>query len=113
MKEYEVVRQYLNQKWLHSEEEGDTQTETVYRPATFDFPPVKSRTGFRSGYDFNADGKCTVTSISKADGDRSDDCEWELQENGDLKVVIRFADGEAATLYVKSITKDKLVLSNK
>ena len=36
---------YLAQAWVHSHEE-DTVTTTVYRPATFPFPPARGRKGF-------------------------------------------------------------------
>ena len=35
----------LLQHWIHSHEE-DTDTEMVFRPASFNFPPARGRKGF-------------------------------------------------------------------
>ncbi len=42
-----VDRSRLCQRWIHSHEE-DTDTEMVYRPADFAFPPSRGRTGFEN-----------------------------------------------------------------
>lgn len=36
---------HLAQSWVHSHEE-DTPTTTIYRPASFSFPPSRGRKGF-------------------------------------------------------------------
>ena len=63
MKESGIARQYLYQHWVHSYEE-DTESEMVYRPAAFAFPPSRGRTGF----EFSPGGACTVIGIAPTDG---------------------------------------------
>ena len=44
--------EHLPKKWVHSKEE-DTETEMVYRPSTYSFPPVR---GGRVSLDIKPDG---------------------------------------------------------
>jgi hypothetical protein len=40
-----INRELLHQQWVHAYEE-DTPTEAVYRPAGYELPPARGRTGF-------------------------------------------------------------------
>lgn len=53
----------LRQRRLHSHEE-DTDTETVYRPADYDFPLSRGR----SGFDLKQDNKLAEINIAPTDG---------------------------------------------
>ncbi len=108
MKESEIVRQYLYQHWMHSYEE-DTESEMVYRPAAFAFPPSRGRTGF----EFSPGGVCTVIGIAPTDGSQKSDCRWDLDDADDPRIIIYSGSGETHTLYVRNVEKDKLVVLKK
>ena len=55
--------EHLPQKWVHSKEE-DTETEMVYRPSTYSFPPVR---GGRVSLDIKPDGTLLTTGDAGAD----------------------------------------------
>ncbi len=81
MSERKVAREELQQHWVHSHEE-DTDTEMVFRPATFRFPPSRGRTGF----DLKPDSSCAGFGIRPADGIEEYPGTWELDEEGHLTV---------------------------
>ena len=83
----EVMRQHLCQHWVHSEEE-DSEALMIYRLATFDFPPVKSRAGFRTSLDFDLDGNCTIQPFTLF--------QWQSSKKGRAIVSIGLMPGVAA-----------------
>ena len=74
-------RRLLQRHWVHSHEE-DTATETVYRPATWPFPPSRGRTGF----DLKPDHRCAGFAIAPADGVEEHPATWELDDDDRLTI---------------------------
>lgn len=105
MQESERVRQYIVQRWMHSHEE-DTASEMVYRPATFNFP----RSRGRSGFDFRPDGMCTVIGIGPTDRSQTSECRWEVHDAEDVEIIIHLEGDRRRILHVKEIEQDKLVV---
>lgn len=62
-------------KWVHSWEE-DSGNTTVYRPASYEFPPSRTR----SGFELNPDGSLTNVAISAVDTPASGAGSWELKD---------------------------------
>ena len=94
----------LHQRWVHSYEE-DTETESVYRPASYAFPPARGRTGF----ELLADKSCKTVGIAAADGSTVTDGIWEFEDEDALRIRINSQD-ESQVLTVVSINRDRLVI---
>lgn len=96
----------LRQSWLHSHEE-DTDTETVYRPADYDFPLSRGR----SGFDLKQDNKLAEINIAPTDGTTENEGSWQLKSNNDnLELQLNLESQEKRDLQIKSVTKDRLVI---
>ncbi len=104
--EKKTVLKNLQQGWLHSHEE-DTNDETVYRPADYDFPLSRGRGGF----DLQSGNKMTEINIAATDGTAEDSGTWELK-SGDknLKIELNPASSAKRDLEIKSVSKDRLVI---
>ena len=94
----------LHQFWVHSHEE-DTETEVVYRPSGFAFPPARGRTGF----ELHADQSFKRIGIAAADGSAVADGTWEIENEDDLRIRINYQD-ESRILAVASVDRDRLVI---
>jgi len=87
----------LHQHWMHSHEE-DTEAEVVYRPASYQFPPARGRTGF----ELKADGALTEYGIGPTDRRTQTAGKWKL--DGDtLKIGTR-------AMKIVSLDRGRLVL---
>lgn len=95
----------LSQHWVHSREE-DTSTETVYRPATYPFPPSRGR----SGLVFNADGTMKRIGIGPTDVSAVKEGTWRIvePESGRIEVYVNNSREE---LTVRSLEGNQLVIS--
>lgn len=94
----------LCQYWVHSYEE-DTDTESVYRPASFAFPPSRGRTGF----ELLADKSFKRFGIAAADGSEVTDGTWEIEGEDTLRIRINCKD-TSQVLTVASINHDRLAI---
>jgi len=92
--------------WLHSREE-DTPTQTVYRPADYDFPPA--RLG-RTGYELKADGSCNALGVAAQDGWSRQSCRWTLRQGDPAEIVLTFPDGRRQVLHIASFDKGTLII---
>ena len=96
----------LQKHWVHSHEE-DTETETVYRPDSFDFPPSRGRTSF----DIRSDGTVIQHGIAPTDRGTETAGRWKLKEDSStLEFFAEGAEKPTRTLPIVSIDKDKLVV---
>jgi hypothetical protein len=91
--------------WLHSHEE-DTDTQLVYRPDDFDFPPARGR----RGYEFRSDHSCNSIGISPRDGQAKTPCTWQLHERPRREIVLTFADGRKEVLAIESVDEARLIV---
>ena len=94
----------LCQCWVHSYEE-DTDTESVYRPASFAFPPARGRTGF----ELRPDKSCKRVGIAAADGSEIIDGTWEIEGGDTLRIRINWKD-TSQVLSVASLNHDRLAI---
>lgn len=69
----------LHGLWLHSHEE-DTDTEMVFRPSTFTFPPSRGRTSF----ELKPDGSLVAGGILPDDRRSVAGGTWKLEDNNRL-----------------------------
>ena len=96
--------QALYQRWLHSHEE-DSGNINVFRPATYDFPPARGRTGF----ELRRDGTLVQIGIGATDRPAEISGTWEL--NGDRLVFHTPSRPPAGhTHKVLDLTAERLVL---
>lgn len=76
-----ISEQMLFGRWVHSHEE-DSETEMVYRPSTFDFPPARGRQSF----ELNTDFSYIEIGIGPTDRPQEFYSRWELDNKGVLKI---------------------------
>ncbi len=102
----QVTAEALQQHWVHSHEE-DTPTERVYRPASYEFPPARGRTGF----DLRPDGQCVLQGIGPTDAPQATNCTWQLEDDGTLALYVP-AGGtpQRGAMKVVSVSPDRLVV---
>ncbi len=96
----------LCQRWLYASEE-DTETEAIYRPATYTLPPSRGR----SGFELRADGSCLVFHIARTDGIGEEEGRWALED--DRRLVIRLnvdAAPEEIVLQIRGVSSERLVI---
>ena len=100
----QFARELLHRRWLHAHEE-DTETEMVFRPADYDFPPARGRTGF----ELRPDG--TLAELAPGPTDRLEESAgaWEL-EGDDLVLRSGPGAGERQILRIASLDDDRLVV---
>ena len=104
--EKKKVLENLQQSWIHSHEE-DTDTETVYRPADYDFPLSRGR----SGFELKPENKLAEINIAPTDGTTEKDGSWELKsEKDDLKLELNPDSPAKRDLQIKSVSKNRLVV---
>ena len=100
------VLENLRQSWIHSHEE-DTDTETVYRPADYDFPLSRGRAGF----ELKPDNKMSEINIAATDGTTEKEGSWGLKSNQDkLELQLNPDSPAKRNLQIESVSKDRLVV---
>ena len=96
----------LHQRWVHAHEE-DTDTEMVYRPAAWDLPPARGRTGF----ELRPDQTAVHVAIGRADVPDEAHGSWDLEQEDDATTIsIRLDSGETQTLSIVAAEKERLVV---
>jgi hypothetical protein len=101
----DIEKAILTQQWVHSHEE-DTDTDMVFRPATFSFPRSRGRTSFT----LEPDGGLVEIGIGPTDRREERRGTWKLEP----KEMLAFY-GEPGTkpkriLKIISVDNDKLVV---
>ena len=93
----------LTRRWLHAHEE-DTATETVFRPATYKFPPSRGRWGF----ELNADGTMLDIGLGPADRPQEKAGTWKLE---DIDRLLFFGGAEPSrSLRIVSVDRERLLI---
>jgi hypothetical protein len=102
----EDVTNLLRNRWIHSYEE-DTDSEMVFRPANFDFPRSRGRTGF----ELRPDQSLVEIQSGAADRPQTMQGRWELQSG---KKLVFFKHGSAQpsrSLKIVSADNNRLVVA--
>jgi hypothetical protein len=104
--ENKKILQNLQQSWLHSHEE-DTETETVYRPADYDFPLSRGR----SGFELKPDNKLNEINIAPTDGTTEEEGSWQLENHrNNLKLQLNPGTTAKRDLQIRSVSQDCLIV---
>ena len=99
----------LIQHWTHSHEE-DTQSECVYRPASYAFPPSRGR----SSFDIKANG--TMAGQAPGPVDRAVPSRGRWSYRGDDAALVFYVKGSTEpvkVMHIVSVTEEKLVLKQR
>jgi len=89
--------------WLHAVEE-DEPGESVFRPASYQLPPARGRTG----YEFHADGRVTRIGSGPTDRTATAQGQWKIDSQGRIAIDV---PGHAAEIFeILTQTKDRLVV---
>lgn len=94
----------LQQEWVHSREE-DTDTEMVFRPASYDFPPARGRTSFA----LQSGGKLVEGGIAPTDARTETEGTWKI-DGDNLVFYTKSASEPSRVLQIVSVDKDRLVV---
>jgi len=96
----------LAQRWVHSHEE-DSDTEMVFRPASYKFPPSRGR----SSFELRPDGSMTNSGLGPSDRSEKSEGRWRL--DADENLVLHQGSGEgqqSRVLKLVSAGRDRLVV---
>ena len=93
----------LQQRWVHSREE-DTDTEMVFRPSTYQFPPARGRESFELG----PDGRLVAGGIGATDRRELTPGTWKLQDDEVLAFYTGSGSEPSRTMRVVYADKDQL-----
>jgi hypothetical protein len=94
----------LHQHWVHSHEE-DTDTEVVFRPATYNFP----RSRGRSSFELKSDGELLKTGIAPTDGPEQTRGTWKL-EGDDMLAFYMGTPKPQQVMQIVAADKNQLVI---
>jgi len=100
----DALPELLQKRWLHSHEE-DSDTEMVFRPASFKFPPSRGRAGF----DLKANQSYIDIGIAPVDGPQESRGTWKLRDD-QLELFKSASPTPTRTLQIVSADKDRLVV---
>lgn len=95
----------LYRHWVHSREE-DAGGANVYRPAEYDFPPARGRTGF----ELHSDGCLTERGIGPTDRSTKTAGTWRLEDGNCLAFYTTSAEQPSRVLQIESLDRDRLVV---
>jgi len=100
----QINKTSLSRKWVHSHEE-DTDSEMVFRPADYKFPPSRGRVS----YDLKSDGSLGHTGIGADDRRAMSEGRWQLKDD-DLLLSTGAPGSADQSMKILSVSNDKLVL---
>jgi len=106
--EKKIATAELHQHWVHSHEE-DTDTEMVFRPTTFKFPPSRGRKSF----ELKPDGGLTETGIGPTDRPQESQGTWRLKDSDSLAFYSESQSVPMRVMKIASLEKDRLVIKKK
>jgi hypothetical protein len=92
----------VQKPWVHAHEE-DTDSELVYRLASYSFPPSRGR----SALDLRPDGTYLESSPGPTDRPEQTSGTWTLEGDG---LTLRSATGSTRVLRIASAQPERLVL---
>jgi len=100
-----IDKNALHQQWVHSHEE-DTETERVFRPASFAFP----RSRGRSAMALKPDGGLVETGIGPTDRPQKSQGTWKLEGDNTLSMYEKGKQKPNRTMKIVSLDQDRLVV---
>jgi hypothetical protein len=92
----------LRGQWVHAHEE-DTESELVYRPASYSLPPSRGR----SALDLRADGSYVESSPGPTDRPEQTSGTWALEDD---RLTLRSHEGSTRLLSIASAEPERLVV---
>src|SRR5215204_4590920 len=95
----------LYQHWTHSHEE-DTDTEMVFRPADYDFPPSRGRYSFELKPDYTL----TITGVGPTDRTQQTKGVWKVEGDDRIAFYLDSPAEPSRVLQVISADEDRLVI---
>jgi len=98
-----IDKNTLHQQWVHSHEE-DTETEKVFRPASFAFP----RSRGRSAMALKPDGGLVETGPGPTDRPQESQGTWKLAEDNTLSMYEKGQAKPKRTMKIVSLDQDRL-----
>lgn len=101
----QINQDALSQHWVHSHEE-DTNTEIVFRPATYNFPRSRGRRSF----ELKPDGILVEGGMAPDDRRQETQGRWELQDGDTLALYTQSASEPSRVMHIASVSKDRLVI---
>ena len=102
----QINQDVLYQHWVHSHEE-DTNTEMVFRPATYNFPRSRGRRSF----ELKTDGILVEGGIAPDDRRQETQGTWQLQDSDKLVLYTQSASQPSRVIHIVSVDKDRLVVN--
>jgi len=101
----DIAPQLLQKRWLHSHEE-DTADEMVFRPASYDFPPARGR----SGFELRPDHSLVEIGIGPTDRVEEHPGKWELASGNQLLCSSGSPSTPNRAMQIVSVDEDRLVV---
>jgi hypothetical protein len=100
-----LTPEVLQQRWVHSHEE-DTDTEMVFRPATFNFPRSRGRKAF----ELRQDGSLLESGIGPTDRPQEMEGTWRVEDEDRLALHMAQRGEPERVMRILSADKDRLVV---
>jgi hypothetical protein len=100
-----IDKNALHRHWVHSHEE-DTETERVFRPASFAFP----RSRGRSAMNFKPGGGLVETGPGPTDHPQESRGTWTLEDNATLSFCEKGKKRPKRAIKIVSLDQDRLVV---
>jgi len=101
----QVNQDALYQHWVHSHEE-DTNTEIVFRPATYNFPRSRGRRSF----ELKPNGSLVEGGMAPDDRRQETQGTWALQDGDKLVLYTQSASQPSRVMHIASVDQDRLVV---
>jgi hypothetical protein len=101
----QVNQEALYQHWIHSHEE-DTDTQIVFRPATYNFPRSRGRRSF----ELKPDGSLVEGGMAPDDRRQATPGTWELRGGDTLALYTTSASEPSRVMRIAAVDKDRLVI---
>jgi hypothetical protein len=101
-----TFRDALPRHWVHSHEE-DTDTEKVFRPAAYNFPPARGR----SSFELKQNGNLIEYKIGPTDRPgEGEEGTWELVDEHTLAFYPTSSRTARKVLHIVRVSEDRLVI---
>ena len=100
----DIAPQLLQKRWMHSREE-DTAAEMVFRPASYNFPPARGRTGF----ELRPDQSMVELGIGPTDRVEENPGKWKLEHGNQLLFYSQSSSEPTQAMQIVSVDDDRLV----